>query len=119
MTGIQSFIDNPERDLPIHEVFTDDMFAELRSELESVGIGVANLAALEEKQMMANEAHCHSQKLPPPPLPRQICPFVMTGRSFIIELAGRGLPAKDSNGFLDPYFIAYLVTPSGKRIRLD
>jgi hypothetical protein len=47
MTGVQSFIDSPERDLPIHEVFTDEMFAELRSELEAVGIGAAHLDALE------------------------------------------------------------------------
>jgi hypothetical protein len=41
-----------------------------------------------------------------------------TGQSFMIELAGRELAAMDFGGYSDPYFIVYLVLPSGKRCKL-
>ena len=39
MTGVQALIDSRDRDVPIHQIFNDDMFAELTEELRSQGIG--------------------------------------------------------------------------------
>ena len=39
MKGVQGLIDNPERDIKIHQIFTDGMFSELVEELNARNIG--------------------------------------------------------------------------------